>query len=250
MKCKNCGANYKTIELKCPYCRTENIIGKLWMAERSEAELEYERQRKAVGKKSSVYVIDRILTRSIWITLFAIVLLFVGMYAYAVIADKVILFVNDVNKDKIEATLKEYYENEEYEQMYNYINEKQLERDDYYGYVQAGLVNFYYNEYLNSKYAFLSMTPEEQLKDTYQLNYALRNSVMVYWFDLGVYEEVDTMNKELYEKYRKEMLSFWIGTLKLTEEEVRYFTEENKYVYSDYIDALVVKVKERCIDVD
>ena len=41
MKCKNCGAQYKTRELKCPYCNTENIIGKIWQSERSQAEMEY-----------------------------------------------------------------------------------------------------------------------------------------------------------------------------------------------------------------
>ena len=42
MKCKSCAGNYKTKELICPYCGRANLLGKLWFAEKSEAEQEYE----------------------------------------------------------------------------------------------------------------------------------------------------------------------------------------------------------------
>ena len=43
MKCKSCAGNYKTKELICPYCGRANLLGKLWFAEKSEAEKEYEK---------------------------------------------------------------------------------------------------------------------------------------------------------------------------------------------------------------
>lgn len=49
MKCKNCGANYKTRELKCPYCNTENFIGKIWQAERSRRSWTMKMKRNKLG---------------------------------------------------------------------------------------------------------------------------------------------------------------------------------------------------------
>lgn len=65
MKCNSCGANYKTRELKCPYCGKANALGRLWKIKRTEAEEEYERARKEAGRKISVYSVDRILSRCI-----------------------------------------------------------------------------------------------------------------------------------------------------------------------------------------
>ena len=66
MKCKNCGAQYKTRELKCPYCNTENLIGKIWQTERSQAEMAYEEEKKKVGKVLfSPFMVDRLLSRAI-----------------------------------------------------------------------------------------------------------------------------------------------------------------------------------------
>ena len=64
MKCKNCAANYKTRELKCPYCGTENLLGRIWQVERTQAELDYANEKKEVKKKIfSPYTADRILNR-------------------------------------------------------------------------------------------------------------------------------------------------------------------------------------------
>lgn len=250
MKCKNCGADYKTRELKCPYCQTENIIGKMWMAERSDAELEYERKRREMGKKSSVYVFDRVLTRSIIILILAFVILFAGTFSCLFLSYKIEDALNYINRDKIEARLNEYYTKGEYEKMYAYMHDKDIDGRDYYGYMQAALLSYYYNEYLNYKYNFLSMTPEKQLKDDYCLEYAIKNSIIVYLLDCGNYENLVSMNAELYEEYQREITSFWVATLELTEEEVEYLSENGKHMSNSELDALVALVKERCINYD
>ena len=54
MKCKNCSANYKARELKCPYCNTTNLLGHIWLSEKTEAELEYEKAKKSTAVYQSM----------------------------------------------------------------------------------------------------------------------------------------------------------------------------------------------------
>lgn len=220
------------------------------MTERSEVEIEYEKKRREVGRKYSVYVIDRILTRSILITVIVFILAIFVMFTGEWIVGKIAVVRNELKKNEIEARLKEYYAKEEYEQMDNYMSKMKLDSKEYYGYTQATILDYYYNEYLNHKYSFLSMSSDEQWEDDYHLRYAISNSLMVYQLDCGIYDEPDPLNFELYEKYQKEILSFWIATLKLTNEEVESLMEEGKYFKSGELETLVDNVKKRCINVE
>ena len=87
MKCKNCGAQYKTREVKCPYCNTENLIGKIWQTERTQAELDYEAEKKKLGKiLRSSYMEDRLLTRAI--------LILIGLYIASVLVVALIVVLS------------------------------------------------------------------------------------------------------------------------------------------------------------
>ncbi|MBQ9765282.1 MAG: hypothetical protein IJW18_03685 [Lachnospiraceae bacterium] len=245
MKCKKCGANYRTIELSCPYCHTENLIGKLWMKERSEAELEYEKQRKEIGKKSSLYVADRILTRSILIAVLMFVVLIAGVFIYALSYQGIIELRNKLKHEEILSKLEEYYDNREFGLMDEYMSDMQLDGQDYYVYTQITLLDYYYNRYLNSKYGFIELGAEELAEDDYYLYYAVDYSMDVYNMELGVYSELDPVNKEIYDEYAKEIMSFWVGTLKLTDEEIAILTEEDGYITTGEMDALLNAIKER-----
>ena len=63
MQCSNCGSHYRMRDLACPYCGTENALGRLWQKQRTEAELSYEKARVAAGKKWSPYIYDRVISR-------------------------------------------------------------------------------------------------------------------------------------------------------------------------------------------
>ena len=84
MKCKNCGGQYKTKELMCPYCHTENLLGKIWMVQRSEAEEAYEREKRELGKTMlSPYMINRYLNRALVVSILLFTSIFVGMILIA-----------------------------------------------------------------------------------------------------------------------------------------------------------------------
>lgn len=246
MQCKNCGANYKTRELMCPYCSTENIIGKIWKAKRTEAELEYERERKALGKKYSVYVIDRVLNRAIIISILLFILLIVGVFVVSFVQETYRGYRNEAKQDEIIDKLEEFYEAGRFGEMDDYLYEEGIEGDAYYPYLQITSINYRYESYLNCKYTFLDMTYEEQMEDDYYLEYAIKNSIDVYTMEFGVFSELDPRNEEVYASYKKEIESFWKCIVGFTDEDIAYITdEENRFLSSADIDRFVTKAKER-----
>ena len=50
MKCKKCGAHYRTRELRCPYCGTANPKGEQWQTQRESAEKELQQLEDTRGK--------------------------------------------------------------------------------------------------------------------------------------------------------------------------------------------------------
>ena len=104
MKCKNCSANYRARELKCPYCSTTNFLGHIWLAEKTEAELEYERAKQECGGLSR-YVIYRILTRILVIEVVVGVLLFLGVVAYFFLSEVIRDLNTNHNIASIEAKM-------------------------------------------------------------------------------------------------------------------------------------------------
>ena len=245
MKCKNCGAQYKTRELKCPYCNTENLIGKIWQTERTQAELEYEEEKKKVGKVLfSPYMADRLLSRAIVVLIglhivsFALIFIVIALsYPF----QKLLFFMN---KEKIEAQMEEYYQAGEYEKLDVYMEENYVDNADYYTYAQATLMTFDYNNYMEHRLAFEALPQEEKLLDDYHLKYALKHSVEVYKCECGIYKEPDERNMELYERRQKEVRAYWVGELLLTEEEIDSLISAN-YISDSEIMALSEKIKER-----
>lgn len=249
MKCKNCGAVYKTVELKCPYCNTENIVGRLWKVQKSEAEKEYVQKSIKTGLKFSPYIIDRVLTRANMIVIAMYVLFFIGVVAYFFMHQVLQDWSNKINKDSIMGTLQEYYDNEEYAKLYEYINDKELydgylDDDYYYKYMQAALLNKDYESHKSFMMEYLDLSDEKRKEDDFYLEYSIINSLDVYTLDCGVYSELVPENKELYEKYKKEIYAFWVGTLGMTEKDIEYITDEYVDFYDDTFDEMVNRFKE------
>lgn len=242
MKCKNCGANYKTRELKCPYCNTENLIGKIWQTERTQAELDYEAEKKKLGKiLRSSYMEDRLLTRAILILIGLYIASFLVVALIVVLSGPIEDLIFAMNKEEIEAQMEEYFNAGEYEKLDAYMEDNYVEPQDYYAYTQATLLTSYYNSYMNHRLSFELLSKEEQLEDNYHLIYALKESVTAYHCGSGMYRDVDAKNVQLLKNMQKEIRAYWISELLLTEEEIQelitvdYSWEVDEYEFAELI---------------
>lgn len=245
MKCKNCGANYKTWELKCPYCGTENVIGKIWLIERTTVRQEYEDVREGVKRSSKRYVFDKILNRILLISIG----LFLGCVVLAIAApggyNLYRSIYRSVHTEEMEQVMEEYYLAGEYCKLYDYMSQYDLFGQNYFTYAQAALMSFSYNQYKTEALCFLSQSEEEKEKYDYYLRYAIMYSHDVWQMDSGIYSELDPKNVELHEAYKNDILAFWTGMLGLTEEEIRFLTEKEGYLFVQDLDELSAAIIER-----
>lgn len=226
MKCKNCGGEYKTKELKCPYCATENLLGKLWSIQRSEAEITYEKERKRVGKYlTSPYMLNRLVSRGLVILVSLFLLVFVGAFLFFYGEEVYKNLSYKWNKEKIEAQMQVYYENGDWELLDDYMEEHVIDRTQYYTYMQAVVLHDNYQRYLEYRLKYNDLSETKKLEDDYYLESAIEYSARVYNLDCGIYDELDEKNRSLYETYQREILAYWIGELALTEEEIELVIE-------------------------
>ena len=65
MKCKACGAHYRSRELRCPYCGAENPKGKQWKAQRDSAEQQYRELEQTEGSSLRLQAANRVLNRAL-----------------------------------------------------------------------------------------------------------------------------------------------------------------------------------------
>lgn len=244
MKCKNCGANYRTKELKCPYCGTENVIGRIWLIERDTVRQEYEEAYEETVKRSRLYVFDKILNRIILVSLglvpVCVLLAALALGGYRVYRE----IYKKVHAEEISRTVEEYYEAGQYWELYQYMNDCDVLGSQYDPYGQAAFMGFDYEFYKNTALYFLSLSEEEKQEDEYFLDAAICFSHDVYSLNGGLYDELSPQNRELYRQNQEDVMAFWRGTLGMTEEEAA-FLAERKQVESSDIRELVEAVRAR-----
>lgn len=244
MKCKSCGADYKTRELKCPYCGTENLMGKIWLIERDNARQEYEEAYRETVQKSRLYVFDKILNRIIFVCaglmlvcVLLAALVWAGYHAYRELYKR-------TNGEQINQTMADYYEAGQYWELYRYMSDLDVLDEDHYLYAQAAFMGFDYEFYKNGVLYFLSMSEEEKQKDDYFLESVIQYSYQVYSMNGGLYLEPYPENEEIYRRNQEEVMAFWRGTLGMTEEEAAFLAEQDQ-IYTSDIRELAEAVRAR-----
>lgn len=226
MKCKKCGGQYKTRELKCPYCDTENFLGKLWSIQRSEEEKSYENKKSIIKKYlASPFMLNRIANRCLVVWIIFSVILFLGAFLFFWTQEEIEKLKFRWNQNEIEAQMKEYYDAEEYALLDVYMKENVIDETQYYAYTQAVLLNDYYQRYMEYRLKYDNLSEEEKQEDDYYLDSAVRYSVNVYNFECGYYRELDESNRMLYENYQKEIMAYWVGELLLNSKEIEDLLE-------------------------
>ena len=151
-------------------------------------------------------------------------------------------YVNDKEALK---TMEKYYNDEEYLELYFYMSEKDLFSEEYYVYSQAALLANKYHLYQPKKMSRLKEFEEGVPDDDYYVSYTLSESIGVYKIDVGIYDEEVSENQKIYDMYREEVMSFWVGTLGLTDEEIEFISDKDNYLFYEDEKALTAKIMER-----
>ena len=109
-------------------------------------------------------------------------------------------------------------------------------------YRQATLLHTDYDRYLNDKLGFFQLTGEEKNEDDYYLHYCMYYGHRVYIADLGVYSDIESENRPLWEEYKEEIHACFTGLFKIPEEDFQWMMEQD-YIYTEDWDRLEKKVR-------
>ena len=201
MKCKNCGANYMLRELKCPYCGTENAIGRIWHAQRTEAELEYERRRIAEGRKINPYVTTRALSRIIILQILVLIVLSIVSYAFEEWTYRSSYdTLSGMKTEKLRETVRLLYEAKDYRQMEEMAPElyRRSEYKDKEARLYAAVARAVgsYDDFLVTKMRLENMSKEEMNEDKYLLRSAIYDAYdcqhsTYYYYDEPIPSELE-----------------------------------------------------------
>ena len=237
MQCKNCGSHYRMRDLACPYCGTENALGKVWMKQRTDAEIAYEKERIAAGKRWSPFIYNRAVSRIIVVEVILFVLLFFFIAGFFGTKEAIYSIVAKKSKDDVIIEMKTLMEEQKYEEMqYNWqeYRDKFDETDPQILKIKqlSDLVHSH-NEYVNSKFEFLYLSEDEKKSDDYRLSYTIRTAFRVYTFEPNYKEEMQPETQALLDGYKEEVHAFMVGLLKMTKEEFDEFMSLDYIPYGD-----------------
>ncbi|MBQ2705548.1 MAG: hypothetical protein IJF60_01900 [Agathobacter sp.] len=245
MKCINCGANFQTEELRCPYCGSKNVIGEEWEKERVSSKSFYERMREQFYKEGIAYTCNKILNKAILIlviALFGTVILYI---LPSLTQEGSLAIKKKVLSNQIEKQMEEYHSAGDWDGLERYMSEYDMYGEETYVYTQAAFLARDYRKYMMNYMDFLAMSEEEQLEeDNYELENVLQYSHEVVHVNCGIYDELCSENEEMYQIYRKKVLDLWKGGLGLNDEEIDFLLE-NDYLYMEDEDRYLEIIKER-----
>lgn len=241
MKCKSCGGNYAARELSCPYCGNQNPIGWLWKQQRDRAERDYENaaeQLPQLRRKMANKVLNRVLIIEIAIC----VLLFAGVALVFYIGDATHQATVALNKGKLQTELSDLYEQERFGEMYTLLMDNNLGGEDYYEYMQMGLLNFDYQQFQQDRMAFFDEM-ENEGPDTYTISDLLDSMHDVLYPYIPAYPEVTASNAVYLQEQQADVTAFGKAVLGMTDEELAVLAQE--YMTIDEEESLTAAILER-----
>lgn len=244
MKCNNCGADFQTADLKCPYCGTQNIIGEEWQKERNWYKNQYEKILEDVKCNGPMYVANTLLNKALIILLICMIVITLIYLLPSIWHDVSMAGQKAILGTSIKKQLEEYHEAGDWENVRILMDQYEMYGSDNYTYTQAAIMQRNYNEYLRHKMMFMDLSEEEKLEDDYHLKYSIRESMNVYFVNCGIYSDLDPENAAQHKVFQEEIMSYWRNMLGMTEEEINDILENDYISYSE-IDELVIKIKER-----
>ncbi len=221
MKCKNCGANYSSAELRCPYCGTRNEKGLRWKLHREQAQTEYARTEAAVKEKLPLMVANRV--ANVLLAVCAAVLagsLLLGLVYFGVVDP----LHRWASRSSWETEMQTLFEAGELGRLNAFMDEHGLSGTEYYAYTQAAILNFDYENMMEARASLMQAYEQGEEQDAWDMYYyisrILNSASSILSLDIPAYPELAPENEALYGDYCREAEALCRGLLGLTEEEV------------------------------
>lgn len=218
MKCKNCGANYRAKEEKCPYCGTTNPRGLRWKQEKQEAEAEYARVSSEEAPLLRLRAANRVLNRVLIAEAALFALAFLGVVAAFFLTDAAHKAGNRLNETKIEAEIETLYASEQFGVLYEMMDERDLFGQEHY---EASQMVLLYSQYERFEEARLNLfrAAEENDVDEDDITWLIGRMNDVLNADIPAYPKLTERNRAHVEEYRADVLAFAEAMLGMTKEE-------------------------------
>lgn len=227
MNCKNCGANYQSKELNCPYCGSANAKGESWFARRQAAREEHESNLRKYGATVKMITYDRIINRIIIGVIAFLVCYFVGLIGFFSVSIGAAKTSSEIKMDQL-------YEEERFGEMHALMREKDLFGKNNYECSQMALIYSDYEKFLIRRLFFFDEMDAEISENSAS---ALINHMhRVMSWHAATYPDLTKKNREQLEEYKLEVADFAENMFGFTEKEMGILAKD--YLLTDEQDAL------------
>ena len=239
MKCKRCGAQYSTKELKCPYCGEPNSLGMNWKNTEENARNETESIRKRVRHSAPLYVINQIWNVVIVVAILLLVLFVLItaiLYGIETLHDKYVQSTASV----VEADA--LMEADDIEELAKYIEEHALyQKEGYEKYTERVMIYEWYRRLLEEMMYF--QQNEDWNPGESPRSYRIKSAMYYGQYMLEAYSrkygrKLDYPENQRYlEKLQQNTVAFLEGRFGLTQEDIielvnmqLYEEEQQKFI--------------------
>lgn len=248
MKCKNCGADYSSYELKCPYCGTPNPIGLNRKKQKDDIDRKFTmlKWQELIRSESDIHV--KVLGRAVAAMIVLTVICIVVTTFFGVRQE-----MNDrpehsrnQTKSEIEADIQECVDTENYRQIQYILMDNDVPYNEYMEYRALSRISENMENYRDAKVNLQesSVKYKDGIADIDSYKFRCEN-VVNYAFKVIQYTYRDVYsNNQLddpediwtsyYEECKEELKASLQYEMKFTPEEIeKIFEYEGEYVYSE-----------------
>ena len=228
MKCKACGAHYRSRELCCPYCGAENPKGKQWKAQRDSAEQQYRELEQTEGSSLRLQAANRVLNRALLFEGIALGVFLLGVFLWFLLGEAAFRVRRSVKAEELSQQMQQLYAQQQLGELYRLMDEYDLFGEENYEYAQAALLHEDYMQFDIARCEFFAVLQRGEQPDEY-LTWKLVNSMNdILSPYIPAYPRLTENNAQLQQQYAADVLEFaqgWLG----------FGREETALLYADWL---------------
>lgn len=235
MECKNCGASYRLKALRCPYCETENLLGRMLVLKRTETIKRYEEEQKLAKKKYIPYATSKLVN--------TLILVFALLTAAALVYSTGMLMPRDEDGRIIDKHAEKLFDAGRYYELYEYLDGRDLFGRVSDRLTQAALMAYDLEEFITHRMEYIKDGAAGE--DAGLTALTMHEAMSIYQHHIGMYTEYYEANEPQYEEYNRRIMAFWKGTMMCDDDDIAFLTDEESWWHSRELEELCEKLNER-----